>query len=128
MNRIYLSAHEESPAHATLNRRVADLLRDYAFSVFIPPSESVSADLMTPIDFSGLMIVIFHKASPTPRMDFEMAEAVTRHLPMIAITTIPVQELPDSVVAQFVKIIPAPNDHDDLLHPLMTALNRHFPG
>ena len=74
-----------------------------------------------------MMLVVFHTAAPSPQMTHEIEQAIHRRIPILALSAIPVADVPAKYLEQFVKVIAVPEDYDDLIHPIMTTINRHFP-
>lgn len=129
---IYLAAQAGRPAWESYNRRVSELLQAYNFKVFLPQEATLShpferGELEMPLDHSKMMIAVFHDTAPCERMAYEIGEAYRRALPIFGLSSMDPMTLPPDLIFGFIKILPLPDNDDELLHPLMTTINRWYP-
>lgn len=136
LDQIYYSAHYEAAEHQGVNENIRQLLRWYNFTVFFPQDQFQTSltppfedALRRPLDLSKLMLAVFHETIPSEQMRYELGEARRRKLPLVLMLAPGIHEA--SVAATdlegAIRVIHMPENEDDLIHPLMTTLNRYFP-
>lgn len=141
-NQIYLSTPIDSADQREAYQKLASLLSFYSFDLYHSELADQSAlaendfsVLVMPFDRSRMLLAGFYPDADgqfllSPLQRFEIDEGYKRGLPQIAMVRGDIEEFKrqyPEAEKLFLKIIYLEEDEDDLLHPLMTGINRYFP-
>lgn len=141
-NQIYLSSPIETSEQRTIYNKLASLLAFYSFDVYHSELAEQTAlhqhdfsVLTMPFDRSRMLLAGFYPDEEgqfilSPLQRFEVEEGYHRGLPQLAMIRGDIEDFKrqyPEMEKLFLKFIFLHDDEDDLLHPLMTAINRYFP-
>lgn len=141
-NQIYLSTPIENQEQRQAYDKLASLLSFYSFDLFHAELADQKAlqdldfsVLTLPFDRSRMLLAGFYPDSEgqfllSPLQRHEVEEGHQRGLPQIAMVRGDVEDFQrqyPEMEKLFLKFIYLHEDEDDLLHPLMTGINRYFP-